>query len=585
MQVTSDYRNTNDLHGQGKAIDVSNGFDTTPEMQEVARWFYRNFKSELAELIHWPLNGWQNVDEGKDFNFGEPTNSQHRNHVHIAAHKPLTDPGDKEADEDEYENITDEDDYLATLSGASSVRNRKKKNNRILNGGTGTLIKDGSVLELVAALYSKETGEPMDDDIVSWGQATGLYSEEDIDIEDLSDDVKGLKEKLEDAKNDLPEAEEDLRIKKIRQKEAHGKKNASESSKASADQAVAKAERKVEDLKKKIAKLEAELQAAERKLDTQETRVISGKTSGNKVADEIIREGKRRGISDRGIKIALATGLVESELKVYANPAVPASMAMPHDAVGYDHDSVGVFQQRQAGWGTLEDRMSPAKSAGMFYDKLDDADYETGDPGAHAQRVQVSAFPGKYAQRMDEAQAILDAYNRSGKTTSRGIKRLTAMAKGGFTGMSDGVLGGTRTAHINEGSAVLWAEAGPEAYIPLSAENRDRSLEIWAETGKRLGIDVLSMISLIGSGLPGLMQGKLNFSTGGSVSMEALGVNMDAASYRAQSMANREVTNNAVGAVFNGPVQINDPQKYLQAQLSQQQKQLGDAMKSLMVGR
>lgn len=584
VQVTSDYRTTNDLHGQGKAIDVSNGFDTTPEMQEVARWFYKTFKSQLAELIHWPLNGWNNVDEGQDFDFGAQTNSEHRDHVHIASHKPLTDPGDAEEEDDELENITDEDDYLATLTGASSVRT-KRKNNRILNGGSGTLIKDGSVLELAAALYSKETGQPMDDDIVSWGQATGLYSEEDVDIEELSDDVNDLREKLEDAKRDLPEAEEDLRIKKIRQQEAHSKKNATESSKASADQAVTKAERKVQELKEKIAKLEAELAAAERRLDTQETRYVEGKTSGNKVADAIILEGRRRGISDRGIKIALATGLVESELKVYANPAVPASMTMPHDAVGYDHDSVGVFQQRQAGWGTLEDRMDPAKSAGMFYDKLDDADYNTGDPGAHAQRVQVSAFPGKYAQRMDEAQALLDAFNNSGKVTTSGISRITAMAKGGFTGMSNGVLGGTRTAQINEGSAVLWAEAGPEAYIPLSTENRDRSLEIWAETGKRLGIDVMSLISLIGSGLPGLMQGRLNFSTGGSVSLESLGVNMDAASYRAQSAINREVTNNAVGAVFNGPVQINDPQKYLQSQLQQQQRQLGDAMKSLMVGR
>lgn len=96
MQITSTLRNTADLHGQGKAVDASDGFDTTPGMQQMARFFYENYGSGLAELIHWPLNGWQNVDEGRPFDFGEPTNSQHRNHVHIASHAALPAPEDAE---------------------------------------------------------------------------------------------------------------------------------------------------------------------------------------------------------------------------------------------------------------------------------------------------------------------------------------------------------------------------------------------------------------------------------------------------------------------------------------------------------
>ena len=42
---------------------------------------------------------------------------------------------------------------------------------RELNGGNGTLIKDGSFLELIAAIHSKQTGTQYDDDVVSWGQA------------------------------------------------------------------------------------------------------------------------------------------------------------------------------------------------------------------------------------------------------------------------------------------------------------------------------------------------------------------------------------------------------------------------------
>lgn len=97
MTITSTWRNTNDLHGQGKAVDASDGFDTTPAMQAMARFFYENYGSGLAELIHWPLNGWQNVDEGRPFNFGEPTNSQHRNHVHIASHAALPAPENAES--------------------------------------------------------------------------------------------------------------------------------------------------------------------------------------------------------------------------------------------------------------------------------------------------------------------------------------------------------------------------------------------------------------------------------------------------------------------------------------------------------
>ncbi|ETT24886.1 tail tape measure protein [Rhodococcus rhodochrous ATCC 21198] len=93
MSITSTYRDTNDLHGQGKAVDFSNGTDTTPQMQAAARFFHDNYGPMLAELIHYPLNGWQNIDEGRPFDFGAATNAQHRNHVHVAAHAPLPEPG------------------------------------------------------------------------------------------------------------------------------------------------------------------------------------------------------------------------------------------------------------------------------------------------------------------------------------------------------------------------------------------------------------------------------------------------------------------------------------------------------------
>lgn len=130
----------------------------------------------------------------------------------------------------------------------------------------------------------------------------------------------------------------------------------------------------------------------------------------------VIREGQRRGITPRGIQIALATCLVESNLTMYANAKVPESLAIPHDAVGSDGYSVGLFQQQvrqgangQWWWGDARTCMDPTLSAGLFYDRLARRDYNNGDPGAHAQAIQQSAFPDRYAQRFNDAVTI---YNR-----------------------------------------------------------------------------------------------------------------------------------------------------------------------------
>ena len=150
--------------------------------------------------------------------------------------------------------------------------------------------------------------------------------------------------------------------------------------------------------------------------------------------------------------------------------------------------------------------------------------------------------------------------------------------------MADGgILGHARNAQINDGtSAVLWAEAGPEAYIPLSRDKRARAIDVWAETGKRLGLDVMGMINLMASGLPGLVEGRLDFSTGQGVDVEAMGLNMDAASYRAgQRIGKSPQARQAVGAVFNGPVVVNDPRKYLQGQLNNAGRQLGSVVRSV----
>lgn len=129
----------------------------------------------------------------------------------------------------------------------------------------------------------------------------------------------------------------------------------------------------------------------------------------------IIAEGRRRGITARGIQIALATALVESNLKMYANASVPESLKLPYDAIGSDHDSVGLFQQRCPMWGPANVLMDPTLSAGLFYDRLVRSDYNnpTNSPGWYAQNVQRSAFPGRYDERFADAVAL---YNRLAST-------------------------------------------------------------------------------------------------------------------------------------------------------------------------
>ena len=128
-------------------------------------------------------------------------------------------------------------------------------------------------------------------------------------------------------------------------------------------------------------------------------------------AQAIIAEGMRRNISPRGIKIALSTALVETNMRMYANSKDQASLLLPHDAVGSDGMSVGLFQQQNfAEWKSLECRMDAACSAGTFYEHLERLPYDDDgrSPGSVAQAVQRSAFPDRYDQRFGEASGLFD---------------------------------------------------------------------------------------------------------------------------------------------------------------------------------
>ncbi|MFD3594267.1 hypothetical protein ACFWU5_16185 [Nocardia sp. NPDC058640] len=64
-----------DMHMQGKAIDLAGPMD------QIARWIYETYP-QSSELIHWPLNGWQNLKNGSPLDYGASTNADHMDHVH-----------------------------------------------------------------------------------------------------------------------------------------------------------------------------------------------------------------------------------------------------------------------------------------------------------------------------------------------------------------------------------------------------------------------------------------------------------------------------------------------------------------------
>jgi hypothetical protein len=113
-------------------------------------------------------------------------------------------------------------------------------------------------------------------------------------------------------------------------------------------------------------------------------------------ATTIAAVGKRMGLPDHAVSVALAASLQESKLQ-----------NLPHG----DRDSVGLFQQRPSqGWGSASQLLTPTYAAGAFYRHLALVKgWESLPVTTAAQRVQRSASPSAYARWEPEARAIAQA--------------------------------------------------------------------------------------------------------------------------------------------------------------------------------
>jgi len=92
--------------------------------------------------------------------------------------------------------------------------------------------------------------------------------------------------------------------------------------------------------------------------------------------------------------VSLMVGLAESGLRVLGNPSQNTGQ-ISLQGIGYDHDSLGIFQQRPS-WGSVQQRLDPVASTNLFDDRvLNLADWQSLDPWIVAQRVQISAYDGQ----------------------------------------------------------------------------------------------------------------------------------------------------------------------------------------------
>jgi hypothetical protein len=113
-------------------------------------------------------------------------------------------------------------------------------------------------------------------------------------------------------------------------------------------------------------------------------------------ATTIAAVGKRMGLPDHAVTVALAAAFQESGL---------------HNLSHGDRDSLGLFQQRPSqGWGTPSQIMVPSYAAGAFFQRLAAVDgWQAASVANAAQQVQRSAAPDAYAQWEAEARVLAQA--------------------------------------------------------------------------------------------------------------------------------------------------------------------------------
>ena len=138
-------------------------------------------------------------------------------------------------------------------------------------------------------------------------------------------------------------------------------------------------------------------------------------------------------LGERLAAMCIMCAMVEAPpIQIYANSTIPESLTYPHDAVGSDGGSVGIYQQQpQYNWGTVQECMdidystrafiggSSGPNAGNPPGIKDKAGWDTSSNwGAVVQSVQVSAYPERYEAWK---QAAIDLVRMIRSSTGNGV--------------------------------------------------------------------------------------------------------------------------------------------------------------------
>ncbi|OAA46511.1 NLP/P60 protein [Beauveria brongniartii RCEF 3172] len=123
-----------------------------------------------------------------------------------------------------------------------------------------------------------------------------------------------------------------------------------------------------------------------------------------------IGQVRAEGLNRQACLAVISTTLQESTLHVYANPVVPASINYPHDLVGGDQDSTGMFQQRPEYYPDIAADMSAAGSTRQFLAAMKQvSNWQTMEVSALDQAVQRAEAGNLYAQRLPLASRVCSA--------------------------------------------------------------------------------------------------------------------------------------------------------------------------------
>lgn len=149
--------------------------------------------------------------------------------------------------------------------------------------------------------------------------------------------------------------------------------------------------------------------------------------SPEQVARELVEVARARGLDEFAAVLATMCVAQESDFWCPWNRKDDSSQKYPFDSESNDGRSVGYFQQQngRAGeelpagdrdnwWGSMASRMDLKRSAGEFYDRLEDNYRDAiNDPGMASRRfiqnVQRSGYPEAYAKHWDRAWQLVRA--------------------------------------------------------------------------------------------------------------------------------------------------------------------------------